>query len=40
MLPRFTGLTAMAIDRAMREGTIVDCAPLWARLHSQLGRGL
>jgi hypothetical protein len=23
------GLTVMAIDRAMREGTVVDCAPMW-----------
>lgn len=33
------GLTAMAVDRAMREGTIVDCRPLWARLDKELGRG-
>jgi predicted dehydrogenase len=31
------GLTVMAVDRAMREGTIVDCRPLWARLHEALG---
>jgi predicted dehydrogenase len=24
------GLTVMAIDRAMAEGTVVDCAPMWA----------
>ena len=24
------GLTVMAIDRAMAEGTMVDCAPMWA----------
>lgn len=24
------GLTVMAIDRAMREGSVVDCAPMWA----------
>lgn len=33
------GLTVMAVDRAMREGTIVDCRPLWARLGKELGRG-
>lgn len=33
------GLTVMAVDRAMREGTIVDCRPLWARLDRELGRG-
>lgn len=33
------GLTVMAIDRAMQEGTVVDCAPLWARLDAELGRG-
>ena len=32
------GLTVMAVDRAMREGTVVDCAPLWARLDAELGR--
>jgi predicted dehydrogenase len=26
------GLTVMAIDRAMREGTLIDCAPMWNRL--------
>ncbi|MCW5758754.1 MAG: hypothetical protein KIS90_03175, partial [Phenylobacterium sp.] len=25
------GLTVMAIDRAMDERTLVDCAPMWAR---------
>jgi hypothetical protein len=24
------GLTVMAIDRAMAEGTMIDCAPMWA----------
>jgi predicted dehydrogenase len=24
------GLTVMAIDRAMQEGTVVDCAPMWS----------
>lgn len=33
------GLTVMAADRAMREGTVVDCRPLWARLDEELGRG-
>ena len=33
------GLTVMAVDRAMREGTIVDCRSLWARLDRELGRG-
>lgn len=33
------GLTVMAVDRAMREGTIIDCRPLWARLEKELGRG-
>ena len=32
------GLTVMAIDRAMRENTVVDCAPMWERLHEELGR--
>lgn len=32
------GLTVMAVDRAMREGTVVDCRPLWARLNEELGR--
>jgi predicted dehydrogenase len=32
------GLTVMAVDRAMREGTVVDCGPLWARLDEELGR--
>jgi len=26
------GLTVMAVDRAMREGAVVDCAPMWAAL--------
>ncbi|MBX3505228.1 MAG: Gfo/Idh/MocA family oxidoreductase [Parvibaculum sp.] len=33
------GLTVMAADRAMREGTVVDCRPLWGRLDKELGRG-
>jgi hypothetical protein len=24
------GLTVMAIDRAMRDGALIDCAPMWA----------
>ncbi len=32
------GLTVMAVDRTMRQGTVVDCAPLWARLEAELGR--
>lgn len=32
------GLTVMAIDRAMRENSVVDCRPLWERLHRELGR--
>ena len=32
------GLTVMAIDRAMRENIVVDCRPLWERLHKELGR--
>ena len=24
------GLTVMAIDRAMRDGTVIDCAGMWA----------
>ena len=24
------GLTVMAIDRAMDEGAMIDCAPMWA----------
>ena len=31
-------LTVMAIDRAMRENKVVDCAPLWDRLYEELGR--
>lgn len=26
------GLTVMAIDRAMREGAVIDCAPMWDAL--------
>lgn len=33
------GLTVMAVDRAMREGAVVDCAPLWERLATEMGRG-
>jgi len=32
------GLTVMAIDRAMRDGTVVDCRPLWERLDREMGR--
>lgn len=32
------GLTVMAVDRAMREGIVVDCRALWARLDRELGR--
>ncbi len=32
------GLTVMAIDRAMREGSVVDCRPLWERLDREMGR--
>ena len=27
------GLTVMAIDRAAQSGSVVDCTPLWTRLH-------
>lgn len=30
------GLTVMAADRAMREGTVVDCRPMWERLEREL----
>ncbi|MEQ8266415.1 MAG: Gfo/Idh/MocA family oxidoreductase [Parvibaculum sp.] len=30
------GLTVMAVDRAMREGGVVDCRPLWARLEKEM----
>lgn len=33
------GLTVMAVDRAMREGTVIDCRPLWERLDREMGRG-
>ena len=33
------GLTVMAADRAMREGSVVDCRPMWERLERELGRG-
>ena len=32
------GLTVMAVDRAMREGTVVDCGALWERLATEMGR--
>ncbi len=32
------GLTVMAIDRAMRESTVVDCRPLWERLDREMGK--
>jgi hypothetical protein len=32
------GLTVMAIDRAMRENTVIDCRPMWTKLHEALGR--
>ena len=32
------GLTVMAIDRAMAERTIVDCAPMWAAYDAARGR--
>lgn len=32
------GLTVMAIDRAMQTSSVVDCAPLWERLDTELGR--
>ncbi len=31
------GLTVMAIDRAMAEGAMVDCAPMWARYDAARG---
>ena len=34
------GLTVMAVDRAMREGTVVDCRALWARLEREMGRAV
>lgn len=33
------GLTIMAVDRAMREGTIIDCRPLWERLEMEMRGG-
>jgi len=30
------GLTVMAADRAMREGSVVDCRPMWERLEKEL----
>ena len=30
------GLTVMAIDQAMAEGTMIDCAPMWAELDAAL----
>ena len=32
------GLTVMAIDRAMDEGTMLDCAPMWARFDEARAR--
>ncbi len=32
------GLTVMAIDRAQREGAIVDCAPMWAAFDAARAR--
>lgn len=32
------GLTVMAIDRAMRDGSVVDCRPLWTQLDREMGR--
>lgn len=31
------GLTVMAIDRAMDEGAVIDCGPMWARYDAALG---
>jgi len=31
------GLTVMAIDQAMAEGAVVDCAPMWARYDAARG---
>ena len=33
------GLTVMAIDQAMAEATMVDCAPMWAALDEARGYG-
>jgi predicted dehydrogenase len=33
------GLTVMAVDRAMREGTIVDCRLVWERLETEMRGG-
>lgn len=33
------GLTVMAIDRALAEGTMIDCAPMWARYDAARGAG-
>jgi hypothetical protein len=32
------GLTVMAIDRAMEDGTMIDCAEMWARYDAACGR--
>lgn len=32
------GLTVMAIDRAMAGNTVIDCRPMWDKLHEALGR--
>lgn len=31
------GLTVMAIDQAMAEGTMLDCGPMWAGLDEARG---
>jgi hypothetical protein len=31
------GLTVMAIDRAMAEGVMLDCAPMWAEFDEARG---
>jgi hypothetical protein len=31
------GLTVMAIDRAMAEGAMLDCAPMWAEFDEARG---
>jgi len=31
------GLTVMAIDQAMADGTMIDCAPMWARYDAARG---
>ncbi|HVM99808.1 MAG TPA: Gfo/Idh/MocA family oxidoreductase [Caulobacteraceae bacterium] len=34
------GLTVMAIDRAMAEGQVIDCAPMWAEFDEARGASL